>query len=66
MNYEVGLMLGLMGAAGWSVTLWGRNLFDEDYRTAALIDVNSIFRTPDEQSLPGIEATYGVTLDYQF
>ncbi len=62
----VNARLGLMAGAGWSVTLWGRNILDEDYRTAALIDVNSIFRTPDEQSLPGIEATYGVTLDYQF
>jgi len=58
--------LGLASEAGWTVTLWGRNIFDENYRSSARVRGNPALGTVDEYGVPGIEATYGVTLDYAF
>jgi iron complex outermembrane receptor protein len=45
----------------WSVSLWGRNLTDEDYRTHMI--VSNIAGSVDLWNLP---RTYGATLTYNF
>ncbi len=51
---------------GLKVTLWGRNVFDEEYRINAGIRGSNIRQGTVQQELPGLEATYGVTVDYAF
>jgi iron complex outermembrane receptor protein len=51
---------------GLKVTLWGRNVFDEEYRINAGIRGSNIRQGTVQQELPGLEATYGVTVDYEF
>ncbi len=62
----VNLRAGLEMENGLRMTLWGRNVFDEDYRINAGIRGSNIRLGTVQQELPGLEATYGVTVDYQF
>jgi len=57
---------GLEMENGLKVTLWGRNVFDEEYRINAGIGDSPIRRGLVQSELPGLEATYGVTVDYAF
>lgn len=58
--YVVNARLGVENDAGWKVTLWANNLFDEDYLQDAIVDDDGVYWTP------GIERTVGVTMDYAF
>lgn len=45
---------------GFRIGVWGRNLFNEKYWTAADTVVDTVFR------VPGMVRTYGLTLGYRF
>ena len=45
---------------GWSVGLWGRNVFNENYWTEVTYETDTIYRTP------AMPATYGMRLGYTF
>ncbi|HEX8470888.1 MAG TPA: TonB-dependent receptor [Brevundimonas sp.] len=51
--------VGLEAEAGWSVELWGRNLFDEDYRQVAF---GAPFQAGTIGAFLGAPRTVGVTL----
>lgn len=51
---------GIEGFNGWKITAWVDNLFDEEYLTEALENAIGKFQ------MPGIERTYGITVDYSF
>ncbi len=53
--------LGLESPDRWKVTLWGKNLFDEEYRTAA--DTAGLGGLAE---VPGLPRTYGITADWYF
>ena len=53
--------IGLESQDEWTLTLWGRNIFDEEYRSSA--------DTAGDGGLaevPGLPRTYGVTVDWRF
>lgn len=52
--------IGLESPDSWRVTLWGKNLADEDYLVDADLSVLGL------QQIPGLPRTYGVTLDWYF
>lgn len=57
----VGLRAGIRAADDtWSLSLWGRNIFDEFYATNILKSTDSIVR------FNGMPATYGVTFSYNW
>ena len=65
-NYSVNTVNASMGLeydSGWSVSLWGRNIFDDEYITGA-------FTTPVQSGslsgYPSAPPTYGVTLKRGF
>ncbi|MYM61820.1 TonB-dependent receptor [Pseudomaricurvus sp. HS19] len=55
------LRFGLEVANSWGVTLWGKNILDEEYRSAA-----DTAGSAGLSEVPGLERTYGVTLDWYF
>jgi iron complex outermembrane receptor protein len=65
--YLVNARAGLESGDGWKVTAWVNNLLDEDYVAEAYwTGTNPIFRRAEFHQIPGIERTYGVTVDYSF
>ncbi len=52
---------GLESVGNWKLTLWGKNITDEDYRTSA-----DLFGDGGLSAVPGIQATYGLTADWYF
>ena len=65
--YLVNARAGLDAVAGWKVTAWVNNLLDEEYVAEAYWGgVNPILRQANFHQIPGLERTFGVTLDYAF
>lgn len=52
--------VGIESPDHWRLTLWGRNLADEDYLVDAELSERGL------QRIPGIQRTYGLTLDWYF
>ncbi|MBS0474669.1 MAG: TonB-dependent receptor [Proteobacteria bacterium] len=52
--------IGLKSEAGWSVSLWGKNLFDKYYWSAVASNANVVVRFPNPPR------TWGATLGFQF
>lgn len=56
--------VGIRDADGlWTVTLWGKNITDEEYTDALF---NSVIQAGSFNAYPGDPRTYGVTLRLQF
>ncbi len=61
----VNASLGLQSDRGWDITLWGKNLTDEDYFTN--ISRAPVGSEPDYVTARiGMERSYGVNLSYSF
>lgn len=52
--------IGLESPDNWRLTLWGKNLADEDYLVDAELSERGL------QQIPGLPRTYGVTVDWYF
>src|SRR5690606_31758291 len=56
----VNASLGLKSEAGWSVSLWAKNLFDKYYWSAVASNANVVVRFANQPR------TWGLTLGYDF
>lgn len=52
--------IGVKSEAGWSMSLWAKNLFDKYYWSAVASNANVVVRFPNPPR------TYGLTLGYEF
>lgn len=52
--------LGLKNKDGWSLSLWGKNLFNKYYWSAVASNANVVVR------FPGAPRTYGLTVGFEF
>jgi len=65
--YLFNMRAGLEYNDAWKVTIWADNVFDEEYRAEAYWGgVNPILRAPNFHEIPGLERTYGLTVDWSF